>query len=169
MKKLKKVWQENSVLIVLFLILLACLVAISVVVFTYFVGDSGSRYGDRLEGIEKYPFNESEQNEIAAKIKEDEAVQDVSIRTSGKTIYITINFATKVTLVEAQSKALASLEHFKEEILGFYDLEYMIKSEATEESDGFKIMGSRNVNGTGGIVWNNNTAIDKEKQVNYEK
>ena len=52
MKKLKKVWQENSVLFVLLFILVACLVAISVVVITYFVGDSSSKYGDRLEGIE---------------------------------------------------------------------------------------------------------------------
>ena len=45
----------------------------------------------------------------------------------------------------------------------------MIKADSTEESEGFQIIGSHNVSGTGGIVWNNNTAIDKEKQVNYEK
>ena len=156
MKKLKKIWQENSVLLVLFLILIACLVAMSIVVVTYFVGDGSSKYGDRLEDASKYPFQEDKQ-------KEEELIEKASIRTSGKRIIVTIKFVPKTTLVEAQSKALASVEYFSEEILGFYDIEYMIKADSTEESEGFQIIGSHNVSGTGGIVWNNNTAIDKEK------
>lgn len=158
MKKLKKIWQENSVLFVLLIIMIACLIAISVVVVTYFVGDSSSKYGDRLEGIEKYPFDEETQKDIISKLKEEESIIDVSIRTSGKTIYITLNFTPKITLVEAQSKALASLEYFSEDVLGFYDIEYLIEAQATEDTEGFQIIGSHNVSGTGGIVWNNNTA-----------
>lgn len=162
MKKLKKIWQENSVLLVLFIILIACLIAISVVVVKYFVGSSSSKYGERLDGIEKYPFEEKEQNELKDKIKEDELVIDVKTRVSGKTIYVTINFDSKVTLVEAQSKALASLEYFTEDILSFYDIQYMIKADSTEKTDGFQIMGSHNISGTGGIVWNNNTTPKDE-------
>lgn len=158
MKKLKKIWQENSVLFVLLIIMIACLIAISVVVVTYFVGDSSSKYGDRLEGIEKYPFDEETQKDIISKLKEEESIIDVSIRTSGKTIYITLNFTPKITLVEAESKALASLEYFSEDVLGFYDIEYLIEAQATEDTEGFQIIGSHNVSGTGGIVWNNNTA-----------
>ena len=84
MKKIKKIWQENSVLIVLGIILIACLVAISVVVVTYFVGDSSSKYGDRLEEIEDYPFDSDMQDEIIAQIKENEIVEDVTMRVSGK-------------------------------------------------------------------------------------
>ncbi|MCI8670973.1 MAG: hypothetical protein HFI36_02910 [Bacilli bacterium] len=163
MKKLKKIWQENSVLLVLFLILIACLVAMSIVVVTYFVGDGSSKYGDRLEDASKYPFQEDKQKEIVSKLEEEELIEKASIRTSGKRIIVTIKFVPKTTLVEAQSKALASVEYFSEEILGFYDIEYMIKADSTEESEGFQIIGSHNVSGTGGIVWNNNTAIDKEK------
>lgn len=163
MKKLKKFWQENSVLLVLLLILIVCLVAITIVVVTYFVGDSHSKYGDRLDNIESYPFTEETQNEIIAKIEEDELVEKASIRLSGKIIYIMITFVEKTTLVEAESKSLASLEYFSEETLSFYDLEYMIKADSTEDTEGFQIMGSRNVSGTGGIVWNNNTAIKEEE------
>lgn len=163
MKKLKKIWRENSVLFVLFLILIACLVAISVVVVKYFVGDSSSKYGDRLENIEKYPFGKQEQDELVNKIKEDELVENVSVRTSGKTIYVTIQFATQVTLVEAQSKALASLEKFSEDILSFYDIQYMIKADSTDNTDGYQIMGSHNISGSGGIVWNNNTQVKEEE------
>lgn len=163
MKKLKKIWQENSVLLVLFIILIACLIAISVVVITYFVGDSSSKYGERLDGISEHEFKESEQKEIISKLKEDKLVEDATLRISGKTIYVTIKFKTKTTLVEAESKALASLEYFKEDILGFYDIEFLIEAESTKEEEGFQIIGSHNVNGTGGIVWNNNTSfVDEE-------
>ena len=168
MKKLKKVWQENSVLFVLLFILIACLIAISVVVVTYFVGDSSSKYGDRLDGIEDYPFDTDMQNEIISKLEENEIVEDVTMRVSGKIIYITIIFAPEITLVEGQSIALASLDYFSEETLSFYDLEYMIEAEATEETEGFKIIGAKNVTGTGGIVWNNNTEFEDEEEVTEE-
>ena len=71
MKKFKKFWHENSVLLVLLMILVACLIAISVVVFTYFVGDSSSKYGERLDGIEDHEFKDSDQHEIITKLKED--------------------------------------------------------------------------------------------------
>jgi len=162
MKKLKKIWQENSVLFVLFLILIACVIAISVVVITYFVGDSSSKYGDRLDGIEEHPYKEAEQKEFISKLKEDQLIENASVRISGKTIYVTITFDSKITLVEAQGKALASLEYFQEDILKFYDIQYMIEADSTEDKDGFKIMGSHNISGTGGIVWNNNTAPKEE-------
>ena len=162
MKKIKKIWQENSVIIVLFGILIVCLIAISVVVVTYFVGDSSSKYGDRLEGIEDYPFEESTQEDIITQIEESEIVDAVTMRVSGKSIYITITFTPGTTLVEAQSIALASLDYFSEETLSFYDLEYMIEADATEDTEGFTIIGARNVSGTGGIVWNNNTEFESE-------
>ena len=168
MKKLRKIWQENSVLFVLLFILIACLIAISVVVITYFVGDSSSKYGDRLEGIENYPFNEDMEQEIIGKIKESEIVLDVNMRVSGKTIYVTITFIPETTLVEGQSIALASLDYFSEDTLSFYDLEYMIKADATEETEGFQIIGARNVSGTGGIVWNNNTVFEEEEEQKEE-
>jgi len=161
MKKLKKFWHENSVLLVLLMILIACLIAISVVVITYFVGDSSSKYGDRLDGIENHPIDVEE---IIAKIEEDELVNNASIRTSGKTIYVNVVFTSKTTLVEAQSKSLASLDYFSDDVLGFYDIEYMIKADSTEETEGFQIIGSHNVGGTGGIVWNNNTEINNKEE-----
>ena len=165
MKKLKKFWLENSVLLVLLLILIACLISISIVVFTYFVGDSSSKYGERLEEIENHPISKDIKNDIISKLEENELIENASIRVSDtKTIYLLINFTPKTTLVEAQSKALASLEYFSEDILGFYDVEFLIKADSTEDTEGFQIIGSRNVNGTGGIVWNNNTVIEKVEE-----
>ncbi len=164
MKKLKKIWQENSILFVLLLILIACLVAISVVVVTYFVGDSSSKYGDRLDKIEEHPFDKEAQDEIIAKMTEDESIEKATIRVSGKIIYVSIDFVSKISLVEAQGKALSSVEYFSDDVLSFYDLQYLIKADDTEETEGFQLMGSHNVNGTGGIVWNNNTQFVDDKE-----
>ncbi len=164
MKKIKKFWQENSVLLVLLLILIICVIAISVVVVTYFVGESTDKYGDRLEGIENHPFTNKDIEEITAKIVEDEKINEAKIEISGKRIIIKILFVDKVTLVEAQSKALSTLEYFSEDTLGFYDLEYNLQANATDDSDGFTITGSHNVNGSGGIVWNNNTVFEVEEE-----
>ena len=117
MKKLKNFWHNNSVLLVLLVILVACLTAISVVVVTYFVGDANSKYGDRLEGIKDNKFDKEMKEELIAKIEADDLVEKVKIKESNtKTIYVTIEFAPKTSLVEAQSKALASLEYFSENI-----------------------------------------------------
>ncbi len=161
MKKLKKIWQENSVLFVLFAILIVCVVAILVVMVTYFVGSSKSKYGDRLENIEKYPF--SEQAEVEAFFKEDETITKVSIRTSGKVIYINLDFDSKVTLEEAKGKTLTSLDIFKEETLSFYDIQFFINSPKTEKTEGYSLMGAHNATGTGGIAWNNNVKIETEE------
>ena len=162
MKKIKKIWQENSVLFVLLLILIACIVAISIVVINYFVGSSNSKYGDRLDGIENYAISEEMKSEFVSKLKEEEKISDVTIVVSGKTIYITITFVPKTTLVEAESMSLSSLELIDEKLLTFYDIEYLIQALSTDDTDGFKIIGTHNVNGTGGISWNNNTPIKTE-------
>ena len=109
------------------------------------------------------------QNEIISQIKENEIVEDVTMRVSGKVIYITISFAPATTLVEAQSVALASLDYFSEETLSFYDLEYMIQADDTEDAEGFQIIGAKNVSGTGGIVWNNNTEFGDDDETQEEQ
>ena len=165
MKKLKKIWQENSVLFVLLSILIVCLIAILIVVFTYFVGGSKSKFGDRLDEIDKYPFGEVEIGEITSKIKEDEMVEEVKISVNDtRRIIIDIKYTSKATLVQAQSKSLETLDYFSEETQSYYDLTYNIYADATEKSDGFKISGSHNVSGTGGIVWNNNTKFEKNEE-----
>jgi len=44
-KRIKKLWNENRILFVLFVILIVCFIAICGVVMSYFVGDKKSVYG----------------------------------------------------------------------------------------------------------------------------
>ena len=40
----------------------------------------------------------------------------------------------------------------------------MIQAEDTEDAEGFQLIGAKNVSGTGGIVWNNNTPFEEEEE-----
>ena len=160
MKKIKKMWVENRVLFVLSIIVILCCFVILGVMVSYFFGSSKSSYGDRLEGINEVKITDEVKNSFISGMKEDETITNVSFKNQGKIIYITLDFKSEVTLVEAQSKALASLMKFEQKYQDFYDFHYTLKSEKTENSEGYLIMGAKNVNGTG-LVWNNNTEVKK--------
>lgn len=161
MKKIKNLWVENRVLFVLFIVVIICLLIMLTVCINYFFGTSKSNYGDRLEGIQEVQISDDLKNEFISKMKEDELVDDIHFTVKGKIIYITLSFKPNVTLVEAQSKALSSLMIFEQKYLDFYDFHYTLKSEKTDTSAGFLIMGSKNVNGSG-LVWNNNTEVQTD-------
>ena len=163
MNKLKEIWGKNKVLIVLGIILIICFIAIIVVTVSYFFGGSESVYGDRLDGIEDHPIEDSFVSEYTTNLESDDMIESVEFDTKGRIIYITINFVGDTSLVEAQSKTAASLETFSDDLLSYYDINFTITSEATDNSDGFTLMGARNVAGSG-IVWNNNTPVESEEE-----
>ena len=163
MKKLKKIWNENRILFVLFIILIICFVAICMIVFSYFVGSSKSVYGDRLKNEVK--ISDKQEKDYIEAIKADAMVEDATWRKGVRTIYITIKFNETASLVEAESKAVASLENIEEKILKYYDINFIITQDKVEadQSKGFTLMGSSNVNGSG-VVWSNNTEIVEEEE-----
>lgn len=163
MNKIKKLWVENRVLFVLFIIVLVCILIMLGVMLKYFFGSSKSSYGDRLNGIKEVEVTDNMKNDFVSQMNEDELIENTTLKTRGRIIYITFTFKDGVSLVEAQSKALASLEKFEEKYLDYYDFNYTLKASATEDSEGFLIMGAKNVNGSG-LVWNNNTEVVKEEE-----
>lgn len=164
MSKFKDFWRKNKVLVVLVGILVICFVAICIVVATYFFGGSETVYGDRLKDIDKHPITEELKNEYINSLKEDEkAVQDITFNSKGRVIYIRIKFVDDYALKDAESKAIASLAKLTDNILEYYDLNFTLVADKTENSDGFTIMGAKNT-GSENIVWNNNTKIEKESE-----
>jgi hypothetical protein len=158
MKKLKNLWVENRVIFVLFLIVIVCVFIILGVCINYFFGSSKSSYGDRLEGITEVEMTDEIKNKFLDTMKNDALIDDATIKSRGKVVYVTLTFVDDVTLVEAESKALASLMVFEQSYIDFYDFNYTLVGNKTESSDGFLIMGAKNVNGSG-LVWNNNTEV----------
>ncbi len=163
MKKIKKLWMENRVLFVLFLIIIVCAFIILGVLFKYFFGATKSSYGDRLKGIETVEVTDTMKNDFLSSIKENELINDAKLEVRGKIVYIYLTFIETASLEEAQSRAIESLQFFEQKYLDFYDFHFTLKSNATETSEGFLIMGAKNVNGSG-LVWNNNTPIDADSE-----
>ena len=156
---MKKIWKENRVLFMLILILIVCFIAICSVVASYFVGTHKSVYGDRLTN--KFTVEKTDKTEYINKLEEDKLVKKADMRISIRTIYIDIEFIEEATLVEAQSKAALSLENIDDTILEYYDVNFILRKEKSEKSEGFVIMGAKNSKSTE-VSWNNNTIIEKE-------
>ena len=163
MKRIKEIYQNNRIFVILMTIVFVCLVIMVFCLINYFYGGKDSTvYGDRLEGIENVQVDENRQTEIESKLMEDELVKTADVRLSGKIIYIKIEFTEKASLVDAQSKAISSLESFSDEEKNFYDFHFTLKQSASETTDGFIISGAKNVNGTN-MEWNNNLAVTEKE------
>lgn len=166
MGKIKKVWQENKVLLVLAIVLVLCVAVLVVVSITYFYGTSDSVYGSRLDITEKVPMTNETLTKVKEKLEENDKVDSTRVIVKGRIVYISIKFIDDVKMADAKKVAESSLELFSEDELSVYDLQYTIASIITKEDKNNKtytLMGSRNVNGTGTIVWNNYNIEETEK------
>ncbi len=150
---MKKIWINNKFVICISIILLMCFLSICYVASTYFFRGSDTVYGERLDDLSDYEIKKSEVDGILAKIEENESVLDSSIETRGKVIYIITNYNEVITLEEAQRLAATNLENFDEETLGYFDINYIVKSV------NFTKMGYKN-SASANIVWNNNTSFE---------
>ena len=148
MKKLKKMWNENRILMILGIILIVCL--------TYFVGSNKSAYGNRFDNM-KTTIKEKEQNEYIESLEANTNVEKVRFRISNKTLYISVTFKDDIKLDDAKKIIDESLEKFSDDVKETYDINYTIKNSS------FTLMGSRNASGNG-LVWNNNTPVEETKE-----
>ena len=141
------------------LIIIACVGISAALLLKYFYfGNGGSKYGDRLDGIEAVAITDDKKNSVVEDIKQRKNVKDAKIEVSGKIIYIRIAFEAGADLDTSKSIAVKSLEQFSEEEKKFYDVHFTLVSEKTDTNEGFTIMGAKNVNGTN-LIWNNNNTV----------
>lgn len=153
MKKLKNLWANNKILMILGMILILCIIAILVVVLKYFVGSSSSVYGNRFDNM-KVTIKSSDKETYTNKLEENKNVTATRIRESGKTLYISVTFTDETKMEDAKAVIESSLDNFSDDIKGTYDMNITIKNA------NFTSMASRNVSGNG-IHWSNNTVASK--------
>lgn len=153
---MKKLWEKNRILFVLFAILLVCFIAIICVTLVFFYNKKVGVYGDRLKDIKKYPVSSEFTSSYKESILEDESVKEITFKIKGRIIYINLTFDEEITLDKAKELVTNSLELFSEDILNYYDIDFVLKSE------NFTIIGAKNaVNDI--ITWNNNRIIEEEE------
>ena len=156
MQKLGKLWKENKILMILGAIFLVCLIAILVVVLTYFLGSNKSKYGNRFDNM-KVHIKEKEQNEYVQALEASSLVDKVHLRVSNKTLYISVTFKDDIKVEDAKKVIEESLDKFSEDVRNTYDINYTIKNSS------YILMGARNASGNG-LSWNNNTPVEEAKQ-----
>ena len=154
---MKKLWQENRVLLLLITILIICFIAIVCVALTFFYSKNVSSYGTRLDGIEKHPVSDKFKNKYEDALLENEEVTKVKINVKGRVIYVHIYFADEFSLEDAKSLAIDSLDLFDEKILSYYDINFALKNSE------FIMYGAKNTI-TDHVSWNNNTEIVVEEE-----
>ena len=155
---MKKLYNENRTLFIILAVAVGCILISLILLLKYFYfGNGQSKYGDRLQCTKNTKIDDNRINDIKSSIQSDDKTTSININISGKIVYIKINFIDSVTLVDAQTIAVKSLEQFNDEEKKCYDFEYTLYQDSTEQKEGFRIMGAKNVNGTN-LVWNNNNA-----------
>ena len=153
---MKKLWNNNRVLFFLLAILLICFVAIIVVASTFFYSKNSSKYGERLVDIDKHPISTEVKDNYKETLMKNTSVKDVSFDIIGRIIYINISFDEKIKLENAQKLINDSITQFSDDILGYYDINFILKS------DNFVILGAKNMKSSE-LSWNNNRVVEEEE------
>ena len=115
-------------------------------IFKDMIFDNGKgEYGDRLKGITK--ISESKLKEAASSLKENESVEDASVRVQGKIIYTTIYVKEGTSKASAKEIAGKVIDIFDEEIRKEYDFGFLIheNKEVKEDDDkeGYTMAGTK--------------------------
>lgn len=153
---MKKLWKSNRVVFVLVIILIICFIAICSVALTFFYSKDTNEYGNRLNGIEKHPISSELKSNYKETLLANESIKSVEFNTKGRIIYVNIKFDENISLDNAKKLVEDNLSLFSEDILSYYDLQFILSS------DNFTIMASKNV-ASEKISWNNNTPIKEEE------
>lgn len=155
LKKLKNKFKSNKILLLLGGILVVCFILILLALFKYFYGAANNtKYGDRLDGISEYKLDKNLNKEIET-LYSDSEVDSVTVKTSGKIIYLTIDLDKVKTKEDAKAIALKSLDKFSDEEKQYYDIQFIItcnKEEASAETKLYPIMGYKN-SSSSVVVW----------------
>ena len=123
-QRLKKLMKNKKavVLIALVLVLLICLILIKSVFFP----GHGSKYGNRLDGINKISFTSSDKSSITKFISDNDKVTEAKLNIHGKIVNVIFNVKEDTSLDDAKKIASESLEKFSDDVKNFYDIEYII-------------------------------------------
>ncbi len=161
MNKLKKLWNENRIMLVLGIIVFLCFLVIAYIMFQYFFGVTTSNYGDRLESIQEVVYDEMAKSSLESSYQ-DEHLVDFSVDVRGKIIYVRVKYDATVALSDAQKKSVEAYQTIDEKYRNLYDYNVTISQDATEASTGYCLMGAKNVS-RASFVWSNNTPVTTEE------
>lgn len=142
--------KNNLIIIIPFLIAIIMFSTILILIFSN-LSSGNDKYGNRLDGIDKYPIAEQTIDDIKTEITKLDKVNFISYELEGRLAKFIIKVEDDLMIGEAKNYADKILEHFSEDIKGFYDIQILIDSNK-DESENYPIAGYKHKT-SDSLVW----------------
>ena len=150
---MKKFWKNNKIAVLFASVIILIIIIFSLMVFPLYSSRSGSKYGNRLDGIKSVEIKDKTNKEIKDLFKDNDKVKKVTTTLKGKIYNILVTANDGVNPSDLTSICNESLGKLSEEQIKYYDIQFFISSKLEEETKvivGYKNKDSEN------ISWTNN-------------
>lgn len=144
-----KLVKKNKFTIVVVLLFVLFMFAVSKAKQLFFPNEGTAVYGDRLVG--KVEISKETYNQLKTKLQENERVESVEVRESGRLINITIIVLNDTSLQDAKAATDGITDLFTDSQKGYYDFQAFIKKTDPAENN-FPIIGYKHHNSSH-FVW----------------
>lgn len=142
--------KNNKILVTLILIAVIMFSTILIIIFSN-LSSGNNEYGNRLDGIEKYPITEEVINNIKSEISSLEKVESINYNLEGRLINFVIKVEDDLIVSEAKNYSEKILENFSDDIKSYYDIQILIDSNI-DESENYPIVGYKHKT-SDSLVW----------------
>ncbi len=151
-KPMRKKRKVNKLLILFGIFCIVLLVFIIKVVLIFTESDEEAIYGQRLDGIEKVEFKETDK-EKAIKEKLGDHVSSVKVRVQGRIVNISLNITKDVIRDWVKDDCKNVLGLFSDEEKKFYDFQFFVeKTVEAGDKNQFPIIGYKH-HASENITW----------------
>lgn len=150
---MKKLWKNNKITILFVGVIILILVIFSLMVFPLYSSRSGSKYGNRLDGIKKVEIKDKLNNKIKDIFENNDKVKEINTVLKGKIYNVLITLNDGVNPSDLTGVCNEALGMFDENQIKYYDIQFFITSKLDEKTKvivGYKNKDSEN------ISWTNN-------------
>ena len=130
-------FKKNKIYVIGIGVFLIALVVIIIALWDILIPNSGSVYGNRLEGIEENMPSDTIIDEIKNDLKSNTHVKEVEYTISGKILNFMIDVEVGTDKVSSVSFANKILEHLTDGQKNYFDIQvyFTCKSEELEEGE----------------------------------
>jgi len=149
---MKKFWKNNKIAILFAGVIILMIVIFSLMVFPLYSSRSGSKYGNRLDGIKEVEIKNKTKKEIEEIFKNNDNVKKITISLKGKIYNIVVTLNDGVNPSDFTDTCNEALGKFDEDQIKYYDIQFFVTSKLEETKS---IIGYKNKNSEY-ISWTNN-------------
>lgn len=141
---MKKFLKNNKFAVIATSIFLVFVILLVQVKNTFFPTEGNAIYGDRLDGINNSIITSDDIKDIKNALEKETPVKKIEIRSSGRTLEVTVTINDDVDMNTAKSLAGKILEVCSDKQKKYYDFQVFIKKD--NDAKDFPIIGYKHHN-----------------------